>query len=80
VHDDSPDAIAVFDAPKPPPERVSLSAQRLSNARRVMFLVEGVGKRDAVAAWKHGDAIPAASITPESGVDVLLDAPASRTE
>lgn len=80
VHGDSPDAIAVFDAPKPPPERVSLSAQRLSNARHVMFLVEGAGKRDAVAAWKRGDAIPAASITPESGVDVLLDASASRTE
>jgi 6-phosphogluconolactonase len=77
THVDSPDAIAVFDAPKPPPERVSLSAHRLSNAREVMFLVEGAGKRDAVAAWKRGKAIPAASVMPESGVDVLLDAAAS---
>lgn len=77
AHADSPDAMAVFDAPKPPPERVSLSAQRLSNARHVLFLVEGAGKRGAVAAWKSGDAIPAASIAPESGVDVLLDAAAS---
>lgn len=77
THADSPDAMAVFDAPKPPPERVSLSAQRLANARNVLFLVEGAGKRDAVAAWKRGDAIPAASIAPESGVDVLLDAVAS---
>lgn len=77
VHADSPDALAVFKAPKPPPERVSLSAHRLSNARRVLFLVEGAAKRDAVAAWKRGDPIPAASIAPESGVDVLLDAPAS---
>ena len=77
IHADSPDAIAVFDAPKPPPERVSLSAQRLSNAQHVIFLVEGAGKREAVAAWKGGDAIPAASITPESGVDVLLDAAAA---
>mgnify|MGYP001099370739 FL=1 len=76
-HADSPDVLAVFKAPKPPPERVSLSAQRLSNARAVLFLVEGAGKRDAVAAWKRGDAIPAASITPEAGVDVLLDEAAS---
>lgn len=77
VHADSPDAIAVFNSPKPPPERVSLSAQRLSRARHVLFLVEGAGKRDAVAAWQHGDAIPAASVAPEGGVDVLLDASAA---
>lgn len=73
---DSPDVLAVSNAPKPPPERVSLSAQRLSRARHVLFLVEGAGKRDAIAAWKRGDAIPAVSIAPESGVDVLLDAAA----
>lgn len=77
AHTDSPDVLAVFKAPKPPPERVSLSAQRLSNARHVLFLVEGAGKHDAIAAWKRGDAIPAASIAPESGVDVLLDAAAA---
>lgn len=77
AHIDSPDVMAVFNAPKPPPERVSLSAQRLSRARHVLFLVEGAGKRDAVAAWKRSDAIPAASIAPDSGVDVLLDAAAS---
>jgi 6-phosphogluconolactonase len=79
VHADSPAAIAVFNAPKPPPERVSLSAHRLSNAHQVLYLVEGAGKRDAVAAWQRGDAIPAASVTPESGVDVLLDAAAAET-
>jgi 6-phosphogluconolactonase len=79
VHEDSPDALAVFDAPKPPPERVSLGAHRLSNARNVLFLVEGAGKRDAIEAWKRGEAIPAASIAPEAGVDVLLDAAASGT-
>ena len=41
------DAVPVFDAPKPPPERVSLSAARLSRAHRVLFLVSGAGKRDA---------------------------------
>ncbi|WHZ18390.1 MAG: 6-phosphogluconolactonase, eukaryotic type [Rhodanobacteraceae bacterium] len=77
AHTDSPDVLAVSGAPKPPPERVSLGAQRLSNAHQVLFLVEGAGKRDAVAAWKRGDTIPAASIAPEAGVDVLLDTAAA---
>ena len=74
---DAPTVLAVFDAPKPPPERVSLSAARLSDARQVLFLVEGAGKRDAIGRWRRGDAIPAASIAPPSGVDVLLDAAAA---
>lgn len=68
------DVIAVFDAPKPPPERVSLSAGRLSRARSVLFLVSGESKRDAVRRWREGEAIPVATIRPDAGVDVLIDA------
>lgn len=71
---DAPDTLAVFEAPKPPPERVSLSAARLSRARAVLFLVEGEAKRDAVTAWRRGDPIPSSAITPSAGVDVLVTA------
>lgn len=70
---DAADVLPVFDAPKPPPERVSLSARRLARARRVLFLVQGAGKRQAVAAWRRGERIPAAAIRPPGGVDVLMD-------
>ncbi len=70
---DAADALPVFAAPKPPPERVSLSARRLARARRVLFLTQGAGKREAVAAWRRGERIPAAAIQPPGGVDVLLD-------
>lgn len=70
----APAALAVFDAPKPPPERVSLSAKRLSAARHVIFLVTGEAKRQAIRNWRNGVAIPAASIAPTSGVDVYLEA------
>ena len=68
----SPDALAVFDAPKPPPQRVSLSAARLSRAREVVFLVDGESKCDAVSQWRANADIPARAIHPQAGVDVLL--------
>ncbi len=73
AHPDSAAAIAVHGAPKPPPERVSLSAHRLGLARQVVFLVGGAAKHDAVVAWVGGKPIPAASIFPSCGIDVLLE-------
>lgn len=74
VNADAADALAVFDAPKPPAQRVSLSATRLSRARAVLFLVEGESKRDAVTQWRTGADIPARAIQPQAGVDVLVEA------
>lgn len=70
--DDSVDAFPVFDAPKPPPERVSISGARLSRTREVIFFVTGAGKQEAVDNWRKGVAIPATVIAPEAGVDVYL--------
>jgi len=67
----SPDALPVFDAPKPPPERVTLSAARLSRARRALFLASGESKRPAIEAWRAGRPLPAAAIRPPGGVEVL---------
>ena len=66
------DVVAVRQAPKPPAERVSLSARRLSDTESVLFLVSGKSKREAVTAWQNGVAIPAAYICPAAGVDVLI--------
>jgi len=68
-----PEVLAVSAAPKPPPQRVTLSARRLSRSRAVLFLVTGTTKRSAVAAWRAGADIPARAIVPENGVDVLAD-------
>lgn len=70
---DAPDALAVLDAPKPPPQRVSLSARRLSRTRAAWFLVTGEGKRTPVAQWRTGADIPARTIRPQAGVDVLVE-------
>lgn len=69
----APDVLAVQDAPKPPAERVSISARRLGMTRGALFLVTGTGKRGAVAAWRAGERLPATSIRPPAGVDVLVE-------
>ena len=68
--DNSANAVPVFDAPKPPADRITMSQQRLSNTREVIFLVTGAGKQEAVDNWRKGVAIPATLITPQNGVDV----------
>ncbi len=69
----SPDTLAVFASPKPPPQRVSLSAARLSRARSVVFLVAGESKRDILNRWRTGAPIPARAIAPPGGADVLTE-------
>lgn len=69
----APAVLPVHRAPKPPPERVSLSARRLSVSRQVMFLVSGAAKARAVKEWAGGSALPAAAIVPPDGVDILIE-------
>jgi 6-phosphogluconolactonase len=67
----------VHGAPKPPRDRVTLSAEALSDARETLILVTGAGKRDAVSAWRAGAPLPVAAIGGAAGVDVLLDGAAA---
>lgn len=70
---DSPDTLAIFNSPKRPPQRVSLSAARLSRSRKIIFMVSGASKHEAVARWRAGENIPARAIMGETGVDVLVE-------
>ena len=51
----------VRNAPKPPPERVTLTLRALREARRVIILATGAGKTDAVSRARRGD-VPAGMI------------------
>lgn len=70
VVDNSADAVPVFDAPKPPADRVTMSQHRLNNTHEVIFLVTGAGKQEAVDHWRQGMNIPATLINSPNGVDV----------
>jgi 6-phosphogluconolactonase len=67
----------VFDAPKPPSERVTLSAAALSRTRHLLVLLCGETKRQAVTAWCRGADLPIRRIRPSCPLDVLADRPAA---
>jgi 6-phosphogluconolactonase len=54
--------VPVFNAPKPPAERVSLGMSTLNAARQKIFLVAGSGKRAALERILLGTPLPAARI------------------
>lgn len=74
------DAVAVHGSPKPPPERVSLTVERLGRSREVWFPVSGPDKADAVRRGVHGspfEETPAAHVHGRERTLWLLDADAA---
>ncbi len=68
---------AVYGAPKPPSERVSLSLKALASCRRMLILVTGAGKREALAAWRRGVSLPVARVATAAKARVLMDCQAA---
>jgi 6-phosphogluconolactonase len=68
-----PLVMPVHDAPKPPPDRVSLTPSALCRSRRMLVLVTGAGKRPAVARWQAGDGLPVSRVAVGGNAMVLLD-------
>ncbi len=75
IHHEDELTHAVHDSPKPPPERVSVSAKALGQTHELIFLVTGSNKQEAVTAWRSGVKLPVATIMPPVA-DIYLDAAA----
>ena len=59
---------AVHDAPKPPPERLTLTLPVINAARAVLFMVQGASKREAlVRVLRRDPALPASRVQPLDG-------------
>ena len=72
-HQEDELAHAVYNSPKPPPERVSISAKALSNTQQLIFLITGANKQEAVKNWRSGQDLPVATIVPENPIDIYID-------
>ncbi len=74
IHAQEETVHAVYDSPKPPSERITLSANTLSATQRLLFIITGASKQTAVKQWQAGANLPVATIAPEVGVIVYCDA------
>lgn len=72
-HDPARLVVPVSDAPKPPPDRISLNIPALRQTREMLLLITGAGKSEAVHRWRQGEPLPVASLECEAGIDVLVD-------
>lgn len=71
-------AVLAVEGPPPHRARVSLTLPRLGHARRVLFLVAGAAKAEALAAvLAPGSRLPAARVRAEEEVLWLVDAEAA---
>ncbi|MEC4748203.1 6-phosphogluconolactonase [Methylomicrobium sp. Wu6] len=73
VHNQDELTHAVYNSPKPPPERVSVSAKALSDTRQLIFLITGKNKQEPVKQWREGRDLPVATIEPQNPVDIYID-------
>jgi 6-phosphogluconolactonase len=64
--------IAVNNAPKPPPQRISLGAATIQGAQRRCFIVTGQAKAKAVTQWRRGVDLPIARLA-LNGDQIIID-------
>ncbi len=76
-HDQAETVHEIYNSPKPPSDRISLSAKTLANTRQCFFIVTGDSKRTPVKQWKQGADLPVATISPATGVDIYIDSAAA---
>jgi 6-phosphogluconolactonase len=70
-------AVAVRDSPKPPPERVTLTLEKLNEARRILLVVTGEDKAPMLARVLAGtDPEVPASLLARDRLEVIADAAA----
>jgi 6-phosphogluconolactonase len=67
----------IFDSPKPPPERITLTLPVINNARHVAFVVTGAGKAEilpqAIGAIDAANRLPARLVQPDGRLDWFVD-------
>ena len=73
AHDLQESVHAVFDSPKPPPERVSLSLNSLNSSQLCLIITTGKGKKEAIKQWKDGENLPISRVSSAGTTKILTD-------
>jgi 6-phosphogluconolactonase len=72
LHETERRVVEVFDSPKPPPVRISMTFPTLNNSSRVWFIVAGEGKAEAVARALGDGTLEDTPATGAHGIDESL--------
>ncbi len=67
----SDDVIAVMNSPKPPANRISISANKLSNNQNLFFLVNGEKKYNIIYRFLNNDTIPCNKIKSKNDISIF---------
>jgi 6-phosphogluconolactonase len=68
LHEKSKWVAPIFNSPKPPPERITLTLPVLNKARQVVFIATGASKVEALLAIIKGNSqLPAELVQPTGG-------------
>jgi len=65
--------LAIYDSPKYPPERVSLSTEALSRCRQLLFIITGRKKARAITQWRNGVQLPVSMVRGQGKTEVITD-------
>ena len=63
--DDQRSAVPVYDAPKPPSERISIGLNTLKDAALCIVIATGESKYDALQEIRQGSALPVSMVEPD---------------
>ena len=72
-HDETELVHEIYHSPKPPAERITLSANALSATYTLLFLITGKNKKDAFTRWQNGEKLPVAAVSAIDTLDVYVD-------
>jgi 6-phosphogluconolactonase len=79
IHDENAVVHSIYNSPKPPTERITMSAKALSNTENLFFLITGANKRDALKQWKEGVHLPVSTVNALKNLVIYLDNAAAET-
>ena len=72
-HDETELVHEIYHSPKPPAERITLSANALSATHTLLFLITGENKKEAFTRWQAGEKLPVATVSAMDTLDVYVD-------
>ncbi|EMO94801.1 glucosamine-6-phosphate isomerase/6-phosphogluconolactonase domain protein [Leptospira interrogans str. UI 13372] len=64
------DVLAIFDSPKPPKERVTLSLQRINFSDFILIIAKGKMKSEIIKKIKLGMILPVTSLSAKKSVEL----------